>query len=312
MSVDLTKPQKEWIETTRAGRIRHSDLIKSRPWSTVFRLECEIGVVFFKRCGSGCEHEAKLLKWLEPKYSDYLPELLDIDMDNAWILIRDAGQPIGYLENRNKILHMVQSLLPNYAALQIGSLAQTDELLSYGIPDRRLSLAPGLLGNMLEKPFIELSNETRLVMAKKLELFEDTCLELANSSFSSALDHGDLHVWNVLAKDEKSVIIDWGDATITHPFTGIYQTLSLLFDDRFCFENPELRNLIACYLEPWTSFEPFSELWRQLKLALSIAPIMQSIHLTNILELSGETDSEWLSFIKKSLRTSLVSQDKTL
>ena len=312
MSIDLSPEQVNWIEASEAGKIFSSSLVKDRPWSTVFRLECERGTAFFKVCGSGCKHEAELLQWLEPKFANYLPELLNVDTSESWILLRDAGQPTGHFESTYKRLHYFQTLLPNYATLLIRSLAQTDALLSLGIPDRRLSHAPKLFEALLEKPFIDLSLETRYAITKNLHLFKETCLELTSSSFASALDHGDLHIWNVLVKNDKPVIIDWGDATLTHPFIGIYQTLSLLFENRFSFSNPQVQNLKRCYLEPWTIFAPFRELERHLKLALSIAPIMQSIHLANISELSGETDSDWISSIEKSLNLWLELQENPL
>ncbi|MDQ6858625.1 MAG: aminoglycoside phosphotransferase family protein, partial [Chloroflexota bacterium] len=86
----------------------------------------------------------------------------------------------------------------------------------------------------------------------------------AGFGIGPTLDHDDLHDHNVLVDEGgRATIVDWGDASLTHPFLTLAVTL------RFAAEAaghptdaPEIQRLRDAYLEPWTTLVPARALRR--------------------------------------------------
>jgi hypothetical protein len=93
--------------------------------------------------------------------------------------------------------------------------------------------------------------------------------DLMEGLIPPSLDHGDLHTANIYDRDGRSVFIDWGDASITHPFfsTRIFwnSLYELIEDDAEWLDmTNEFR---PYYLEPWTAFGKMEELEKLLKVS---------------------------------------------
>jgi aminoglycoside phosphotransferase (APT) family kinase protein len=109
-----------------------------------------------------------------------------------------------------------------------------------------------------------------------LPVYNDRCAELAASPVPDSLQHDDLHsnnaCWPGEADDLSSVrIIDWGDASVGHPFETMLATLNsiafhagaLRVDRRM--EDPRLLRIWDAYMEPfaaWAAVRDYCAGWR--------------------------------------------------
>src|SRR5947209_15259464 len=139
-----------WIDSTladlgieQAGTVEH---LRERPWAAIARVSTAEGDVYFKASAPSEAFEPALTLALARKRPDVIPAVLQIDVERAWMLTRDAGTQL-----RDRIADppdaaICDELLPLYAELQIELCDSVDELLALGTSDKRpaqLALAYG-------------------------------------------------------------------------------------------------------------------------------------------------------------------------
>jgi len=169
-----------------------------RPWSTVLRVPTRDGDLFFKANAPAFAHEAAILERLVPLAPDLLPELVVVDRDRRWLLLRHAGDRVRELPGDAPW----QDVLAHYADLQAAAAPLVDELVAAGVPDRRLAALPDV--------YASLGGDPRVV--------DELCAQLEPLGFPETIDHDDLHDGQVFVRDGRARILDWGDACVAHPF----------------------------------------------------------------------------------------------
>jgi aminoglycoside phosphotransferase (APT) family kinase protein len=82
--------------------------------------------------------------------------------------------------------------------------------------------------------------------------FGAMCEELAAVGVPETVQHDDLHHHNVFVRDGAPRVIDWGDASIAHPFATLVVTFRFL-QEAFGLRDGDraLARLRDAYLEPW-------------------------------------------------------------
>lgn len=211
-----------WLEGVVPGTIEAVDRDRERPWSAVWTIRTTDSRYFFKAAGSGGHHEPELLVDVAAIAADLVPEILAVDVERAWLLLADHGEPLRGTDEDEQV-RVLADLLPSFGQLQIDSVASVPRWLEIGVPDRR---APCLVEQL--EPIIEgapikgrpVPGELRTAMRQRLADFSSICAELAHD----AICHGDLHTGNVLTGAR---LIDWGDSSITHPFVAMFVPLQL-------------------------------------------------------------------------------------
>ena len=128
----------EWIRT-HAEPIGAIELAHERPWATVMRVPLADGVAWFKSCGPVQAFEPRLTSGLFSRWTDRVAEVLAHDEERAWLLLADAGTPVGAFGNPPEAW---LAALPLYAELQRGEVALTQDHLRDGVPDLRISTLP--------------------------------------------------------------------------------------------------------------------------------------------------------------------------
>jgi hypothetical protein len=223
------------------------DLVQERPWGTVRRVPTADGNAWFKECAPTQAFEPSLTAALSSRWPDRLPEVLAYDIARSWLLVGDAGEPLGFDGGLEPWL----SVLPRYAELQQGEATHLIEHLAGGVPDRRLAVFPTLYDAALGRELpVGSSDQARLrAFAPR---FAELCHELAVAGLAATIQHDDLHGANVYSRGDTLRIVDWGDSCVSHPFLTVFVTFShleelggLRRDDRW-FER-----LRDAYLEPW-------------------------------------------------------------
>ncbi|HEX6061540.1 MAG TPA: phosphotransferase, partial [Candidatus Limnocylindria bacterium] len=256
----MTEAAEAWLrEILRDRRIALSgpiELVHSRPWSTVFRAPAGDSALFLKICAATQVHEPGVIELVARESPELVPGFVARHPREPWVILRDGG-----IRLREKVPGVAQlavwrTLLPRYAELQRSLLGRETELLATGLTDRRLDRIPRLLERVIDDgrwtPEV-----SRARLRALLPVIERLCAELADIGIGPSLDHDDLHDHNVLIRDGRASIIDWGDASLTHPF------LTLAVTERFAAlaanvpnDAREIRAVRAAYLEPWAGLAP--------------------------------------------------------
>ena len=218
------------------------EVVHERPWGAVRRVPVAGGCAWFKACPPAQAFEPRLTATLARHRPDVLPEVIARDDERAWLLLGDAGSPLGIGGDPEPWL----SVLPRYAELQRNEVAHATEHLAGGVPDRRLATFPQRYDELLtrELPF---GGDDRTRLRAFAPRFRELCAELATSGIPETIQHDDLHGANVYANGRTPRILDWGDACVSHAFLTGFVTfwhLDQLSDAWFA-------RLRDTYLEPW-------------------------------------------------------------
>jgi hypothetical protein len=237
----------EWIgaHVAPAGAIATAH---ERPWSTVLRVPIAKGVAWFKICGPVQAFEPRLTAELFARWPDRVAEVLGHDEERAWLLLADAGTPIGALGNPPESWLVI---LPLYAELQRGEVAHATEHLTHGVPDLRVATLPARYDDLLRHDLPLHSSEVER-LRRFAGRFDESCAELAADDVPQTIQHDDLHMNNVYAQGERLRLLDWGDSSISHPFASLVVTFRFLEErNELAPGDPWFARLRDAYLEPW-------------------------------------------------------------
>jgi hypothetical protein len=225
------------------------ELEHDRPWAAVYRVPvASDGAVWFKACKPVQAFEARLTAELQARWPDRVVEVIAHDADRAWLLLADGGMPVGALGNPPEAW---LAALPPYAELQRGEIAHVAEHLDHGVPDRRTSSLPALYADMLARD-LPLEPEEMERLRRFESGFAVLCAELEARGVPDSVQHDDLHGANVYVKDDRMLVLDWGDSGIAHPFASLVVTFHFLdVVNHLPPDDPWFARLRNAYLEPW-------------------------------------------------------------
>jgi hypothetical protein len=247
----------------------------ARPWSTVLRAPTAGGPVYFKASAPVLAYEPALTSYLAQLRPDILPELLAVDLQRGWMLMRDSGTPLRAFIKAEGSLERWRGILPLYVELQKELAPRVGQILALGVLDRRLETLPGQFERLLADEASMLVGQGEGLAAEEyrrlkasVRAFEGMCAELAGAGIPVTLHHDDFHDGNLFLQDGRVRFTDWGESAVTHPFftlvvlqRGASNTLDLADDA------PELERLRDWYLDQWTDYAAPAELQRVAHLA---------------------------------------------
>jgi hypothetical protein len=219
-----------------------------RPWATVLRVPLADGVAWFKACGAVQAFEPRLSAELFARWPDRVAEVLGHDEERAWLLLADAGTPMRVAGNPPETWLVV---LPLYAELQRGEAVHMRDHLAHGVPDLRVAKLPARYEDFLQHDLpLERDEISRLrAFAPR---FAELCGELVAHGLPETVQHDDLHHANVYAQGERLRVLDWGDASISHPFASLVETFRFLEEiNELPPDDPWFARLRDAYLEAW-------------------------------------------------------------
>ena len=206
------------------------------------------GTAWFKECGRGWEFEAPLTVALAERWPDLVAGVLASDPERAWLLLADAGTPIGVHGNPPEAW---LEALPPYAELQRGETAHVEEHLAGGVPDLRVETIPAGYERLLAQQLPVDDDEVERLRAFAPRLAE-LAAELDARGIPASVQHDDLHMNNVYELDGRLRVLDWGDSSIGHPFWSLVVTFRFLEETtRLEPGDPWFTRIRDAYLEPW-------------------------------------------------------------
>jgi hypothetical protein len=324
---DWQKHAHEWIRSqAEQNSIRLTGDIEqphAYAWSTVMRVPSSVGMLFFKATAGETIFEIALTQKLAEWYPDCMPELVAVDVDRGWMLMRDGGEQLRASIRPTQDVRPWEPVITRYAEIQIGLVEHVDELLALGVPDHRLAALPEHYARLLaDEPSLMVDREKGLTSAELQQLqnlkprFEQICRDLAAYGIPETLNNGDFHDGNVLVKDGRITFFDWGDATLTHPFVSlrtffVSMEIALKLDD-YAPPTPEMTALLNSYLERWESFASKERLLEAYILSRPVASIVKVLlwHQT-ISQLDGSLRDEY-AWIVPELWREFLYYEKTL
>ncbi len=237
----------DWI-SAHVEPIGAIETVHERPWATVLRVPLAEGVAWFKACAPVQAFEPRLTAELFARWPDRLAEVFAYDEERAWLLLADAGTPIRVLGNPQEAW---LAALPLYAELQRGEAAHAHEHLTRHVPDLRLATLPARYEDLLQRD-LPLERDEIGRLRGFAPRFAELCNELAAHAVPETVQHDDLHINNVYARGERLRLIDWGDASISHPFASLVVTFRFLEElNKLPPGDPWFARLRDAYLEPW-------------------------------------------------------------
>ena len=278
-----------------------------RPWSTVFRAPTATSAVYLKACGAAQLHEPALTELLHREHRSLAPPLIARHPTEPWLLLAEGGAKLG---TGRGSLATWERVLPRYAELQRAMTARVPALLAIAVPDRRIARLPGLLGRVLADDRATPAGAREPIRAL-LPRIERSIAELAAIGIPPSLDHADLHQSNVLVRDGRAEIFDWGDACVGHPFCTLAVTL------RFAARgaglevaSPAIRRLRDAYLEPWSAAAPRADRERAAGLAFALGTIVHALswyEVVTLVEDAGAREPELLAEELAEIRSAMAS-----
>ena len=298
--VDLLAVE-EWIRlhVEPVGTIQ---TVHEQPWATVLRVPVMDGVAWFKACAPVQGFEPRLTAELFDRWPDRVTEVFAYDEERAWLLLADAGRPVGDLGNPPEAW---LGALPRYAELQRGEAAHAHAHLAHGVPDLRLATLPAGYEELLR---LELPLERDGI--RRLQDFaprlSELCDELAAYGGSETIQHDDLHHANLYAHGGHLRVLDWGDASIAHPFASLVVTFRFLEErTKLAPGDPWFARLRDADLEPWGRglATVFALAMRVGAFAHAIAWVRQRDHLPQ--QARPEFDEEYAIVLRRALARTL-------
>jgi hypothetical protein len=208
------------------------------------------GTAWFKACQPQQAFEARMTASLFERWPDRVVRVLGHDPDRGWLLTADAGRPIGDLGNPPDLWLRI---LPRYAELQRGEGAFVDDHLAHGVLDLRAASLPAWYEVLLTRDLPLDPGEVAALRAFAPR-FAELCAEVAAESPGDTVQHDDLHLRSVFALGDELRILDWGDASIGHPFASLVVTFRFLErHNGLAPDDAWFARLRDAYLEPWGS-----------------------------------------------------------
>jgi len=224
------------------------EVVHDRPWATVLRVPTASGPVWFKACAPHIAFEPRLTAQLSRRWPDHVTRVLAYDEARAWLLLADAGVSIGRSDaSRAQLL----AILPAYAELQRGEAAFAQDHVDHGVTDLRLAELPRRYGDLVVQRELPIDANELSRLRGFADQLGELCRELADAGIPETVQHDDLHHNNIHVRDSRWHLLDWGDASIAHPFMSLVVPYKFLDRDGLPPSDPWFARMRDAYLEPW-------------------------------------------------------------
>jgi len=251
--------------------------------------------VTFTKCPAPLFHaEARITRALAARTPDRVPEVIDIEPAEGWLLMRDFG---GRTLGETPQAAWARGLA-DVAQVQRSWVDGHDALLAAGAQRRPLA---DLIDRLPGIPEVDGFGDRmppllRDAWSAALPRLIDAGHALADIGLPDALLHGDLHPWNVAASESGLRVFDWSDAAIGPSFLDL-----ALFLGRA--DDLDLRMIMRdAYLDAWADAAPRERLEQATELAMAVGAIYQVMTYQTLLpalppedaaEFAG-ADVDWL------------------
>jgi len=236
--------------------------------SVVLSAASRTGRAFLKCSGDRFRHEARMTQALADRSPGYLPDVLAVEPDRGWLLMRDLDGPL----LGDQPGSMWELGLDALAGLQQEWLGRTGELLAAGAELRPLRQLADWVNRTAQDADLmsRFADEEREAWLASVPAMVAACASLDRIGPGPTLTHGDFHPWNVVVGQDGTRIFDWTDAAVAHPFLDLV-TYIMRTDDLAL-----RRHLLQRYLGLWSRYMSSDDLTAAGRLALVAGALYQA------------------------------------
>lgn len=252
--------QAQRINATINGPIRQLHFSQD---SCLLQLPTTSGNLYFKAVPAYYAHEPRLTALLHRHFPTHISGVVAVEPERHWLLMREIpGRPLSFAKTPDSW----HNTMHTWASIQLASQEQTTALLDTGCFDRRLEqlserfvrFAAADLSFLTASPGGLTPEEFETVRALTPHI-KALSQQIDAYALPSTLDHGDFHPHNINIDGDNTIIFDWADGAIAHPFFSpatliAYTTLTV----------PDMAHLYNklqdTYLEMWQDYYPMTTL----------------------------------------------------
>jgi hypothetical protein len=297
-----------WIEdVVGALGARRTGVIEQphvRPWSTAMRVPTTARDLWFKANAPLLRHEASVVQILSQARPDLVPELVGVEPEHGWMLMRAGGERLREVVSKERRLDRWLDVLPLYAELQLAAASRAAQLVSLGTPALGLASLPQVYSGLVDETEELAPGERERLLARTGDV-EAMCRDLAQLGIAETIQHNDLHDGQVLVSGGRYLVFDWGDSCVSHPFTTMSVTLEGLLawgldDVEGSVDTTPFRD---AYLEPFSGRARRDDLEAAMTIALRLGWICRAAVTRPLaLALDGEPREQLLASARTHLR----------
>ena len=249
--------------------------------SAVLRGETAEGAVFLKACSPIFPTEVSITRALAAADPARTPTVIAGDEAENWLLMEDIGESfIG-----DAPVARWPDGLVTQAVIQRRWLNRGAELAALGFEQRGLAELARQIPAMPDLALLAPMGDKGLDRLRAaIPRLVEACARLAAIVPAETIVHGDLHPWNVADVDGRSIVFDWSDSCIGHPFVDVVTYLG---------RTPDVAARRACvdaYLEAWSDVADRAALEEAVVLALPLGALHQVESYRRILAGLAEDD----------------------
>ena len=229
--------------------------VQLRTWnlSMVWHLDAAgTPVAWLKQVPPMFAHEPAVLGLLAGVAPELVPTVLRAAAPGRMLLAHVPGE-----DRYGAGSDFCAAVAADWHPVQVHFAGRIDDLLAAGVPDRRLD-ADRLI--RVAEPFVDEIDGLAALLAE----LPARLAAIEACGLPDTLVHGDLHPGNVRADGDTRVIIDWGDATVSHPALDIVRLAEGL---------DEPGGLLESWARRWRSAVPGADPERALHLVRPVAEL---------------------------------------
>lgn len=235
--------------------------------SVVLRCSSTDGDAFLKCSADIFRHEAAATQALAEAMPELVPEVIAVDADRGWLLMRDLGAAGLGAQDPALWHHGVVA----HAGIQQSWLGRTDELVALGLPVRSLTDLAAQVEAMSEDTGLlaRMPADVRERWLASAPALAGSCRRLDELGPGPTLVHGDLHPWNVAHGETTTRVFDWTDAAVSHPFVDLATYVFRTRDETL------RRRLVDAYVGAWAPVASEKSLREAAGLGLVVGALYQ-------------------------------------
>jgi|GEM_PF-290670 len=317
-----------WMNAAGAWMVQQLARLDSKPtgpieqvcsWqrSCVMRLPTTHGAAYFKAIPAALGSELDVSVLLDHEYHGMVAEVMAVDTDRRWLLMRDMGaktmDSVPDLKQWKAAVHA-------YAQLQVDWVDAAHRFSIAGCPNRGLLQLVESIDRLLMDTVVMKPGEPDGLSMKQIHAlhYRARALKIAAHRLGTlrlpvSLDHGDLWAGQIVAGNTNPVFIDWSDASLTHPFFSMEFFSNMEEMRPYLGDAPDAPNQLRdAYLEPWTVYEPHDILTQAWSIACSLAPLSTALLYHDRILPGMEVKWEMEHMIPLYLRSVLRHQGEAL
>lgn len=304
----------DWVRDVLAQRgerlLGDAETIRAYPWSTVTRFATDAGDVYLKQVAPPVATELTLLPVLSEWFPGKVPEFLAIDFVERRLLMADAGIPLRRLLKERFEIAPLATALALMAEIQRGTVERVETLLSLGLADWRLARLPALYRSLLDG-VPGLQPDEIVGLRALTPRVEALCARLAACGVPEALEHCDFHDNNVLVRDGRMIVADWGDAVVSHPFLSLASCLDSAGWNHGLADAAS-GPLADAYLAAWSGFGSREQLTEAARLARRLRPILVALNFRRVVAIGASYADVMVERLRTFLAVERLTSDRDL